>query len=691
MTEFCVWHHPDNELIRERYDLIMERIAAINSEEGPAGKGQEAFFKKTASRILLISRLIEQKESGALLTASEEELKAQNRALYEDLLPENYGVSYANPDYAAEQLGVRLGRLFSAVDTELYGMIAYALEGLYDRVTYLAELFVELYLICKDGEKVYPNCKQAFYWFMSDYSDVFVRDRIRELLDPSASYSASLFEAWDGKDPRIMYLTGEYIGEEERKMFSFLSTLPEEKIQKMADCFVDGYLRGYEVYRIDFSGKKTVDLRYQVGMERVIRAALKRFEAMGVKPAIYRRAVSSLNKRQNLHVGYYSLGPNPQFEYDHRFDDSFYLDPAFVTRKLEVMEAAYKEFREFCPVHGGPILVEGFGEERMELISKSTAASYTDKQKKLLTNLRSRQSALTEQYLPSDTISFCIVSYPLPGIGKDFEKIFEETIRVNTLDYQVYLKIHQHLIDALDQAQYVHVKGSGKNRTDIKVALWDCDPEKESKFENCLADVNIPLGEVFTSPKLTGTNGTLHVSRVYLRGLEFRNLMLKFEDGMVRDYSCMNFPEPEKNRSYIEENILFSHESLPLGEFAIGTNTTAYRMAKDYDIFDRLEILIAEKTGPHFAVGDTCYSHMEDLPVYNPDGKEIIARDNELVRAYRKSEPEKAYFSCHTDITIPYDELGSLAAVRADGTVTELIRDGRFVLPGCEELNEPLS
>ena len=36
--------------------------------------------------------------------------------------------------------------------------------------------------------------------------------------------------------------------------------------------------------------------------------------------------------------------------------------------------------------------------------------------------------------------------------------------------------------------------------------------------------------------------------------------------------------------------------------------------------------MIAEKTGPHFAVGDTCYSWAEDKKVYNPNGKEIIAR-----------------------------------------------------------------
>lgn len=67
-----------------------------------------------------------------------------------------------------------------------------------------------------------------------------------------------------------------------------------------------------------------------------------------------------------------------------------------------------------------------------------------------------------------------------------------------------------------------------------------------------------------------------------------------------------------------------------MGEFAIGTNTTAYRMARVYDIAAKMPILIAEKTGPHFAVGDTCYTYDEDNMTYNPDGKAIIARDNSV-------------------------------------------------------------
>ena len=144
----------------------------------------------------------------------------------------------------------------------------------------------------------------------------------------------------------------------------------------------------------------------------------------------------------------------------------------------------------------------------------------------------------------------------------------------------------------------------------------------------------------------------------------------------------------DKNKAFFKENVLFNHDTLPIGEFAIGTNTTAYVMAGRYDILYKLPILIVEKMGPHFALGDTCYSRSEDVKVYNPDGKEIISRDNEI-SVLRMSQPDKAYFNCHTDITIPYDEIGCIAAVYPDGTRKEIIKNGRFVLDGCEKLNEP--
>ena len=124
-----------------------------------------------------------------------------------------------------------------------------------------------------------------------------------------------------------------------------------------------------------------------------------------------------------------------------------------------------------------------------------------------------------------------------------------------------------------------------------------------------------------------------------------------------------------------------------MGEFAIGTNTTAYVVARKYQIEDKFPILIAEKTGPHFAIGDTCYSWSEENRVYNPNGKEIVAKDNS-VSILRKEDVTKAYFNCHTDITIPYDELGEISVVMADGTRIPILLDGKFVLAGTEVLNE---
>ena len=297
---------------------------------------------------------------------------------------------------------------------------------------------------------------------------------------------------------------------------------------------------------------------------------------------------------------------------------------------------------------------------------------------------------MVNTYIPGDERSFTIIAYPVPEIGEQYEEIFDEIIKINTLDASTYERVQQTLIDVLDQGTHVKILGAGDNRTDLTVQLYPLkDPLKETIFENCVADVNIPVGEVFTSPVLEGTNGVLHVSKVYLNELQYKDLELTFSNGMIADYTCKNFEREMENKEYIRENVLYRHPTLPLGEFAIGTNTMAYVAAKKYGIEEKMPILIAEKMGPHFAVGDTCYSWSEDIKVYNPNGKEIVARDNS-VSLKRKEDVSKAYFHCHTDITIPYEELGKIAVITKDGTEILLLENGKFVLPGTEILNEPL-
>ena len=368
---------------------------------------------------------------------------------------------------------------------------------------------------------------------------------------------------------------------------------------------------------------------------------------------------------------------------------ALYLDKKLNERRLSVLHSAYEEYQELAAVHAGPAVMEIFGEHPFMPETCQTALHFDEKQQALMVSYNSEAGQMVNHYIPGDERSFTIIAWPIPEIGGNYEEIFREIVKINNLDYHLYQGIQQKLIDTLDEGESVYIKGAGKNRTEMYVQLWQpADREKETIFENCVADVNIPVGEVFTSPKLTGTHGTLHVSQVYLNEFRYEDLELTFEDGKITAYTCRNFADEAENQQFIRANVLFNHETLPLGEFAIGTNTTAYMVAKQYDIGAKLPILIAEKMGPHFAVGDTCYSWSEDNPVYNPDGKEIIARDNEC-SLLRKTDVSKAYFNCHTDITIPYDELDRIEVVRPDGSRIPLIAGGRFVLPGTEELNRP--
>lgn len=677
-------------MIEMRYELAIERIENIKGENTVSEKYRD-YFRTLADFALLVDKLKEKIENGEYYKFSIEELECWNTHLYDDVLGEHYKTSYANPAFATEKFGIEYGRLLSFLYTELRGVIPYAFEKKTEYLDILFELFIEVYnQFEEENEPEYEHVRQTIYWYASDYCDVFLADRIKEQIDPEDNFAADLIMNSDFNDVRYLYYYGEYVSENEKRTAMHLNELPLETIQKMADVYTEGYRIGFVNTGKNLSKKATVNIRYTLGFERVIRIAIENFRKMGLKPTIYRAGVSVLTKRQHLKIGYYGGIANKQYEYDHKDDQALILDRQFMERKLEVMRTTYEQYKDLARRHAGPACMETFGEEPFTPVSKSEAVKLNDKQKEISLEYDSKSSQIVNSYIPGDERSFTIVAYPVPEIGDQYEEIFDEIIKINTLDAKVYEKVQQTIIDALDQGTSVHILGNNGNHTDLRVQLYKLkDPKKETIFENCVADVNIPVGEVFTSPVLEGTNGVLHVSQVYLNELLYKDLEVTFSNGMVADYSCKNFEHELENKEYFLDNVLYRHPTLPLGEFAIGTNTTAYVAAKKYNIADKMPILIAEKMGPHFAVGDTCYSWAEDIKVYNPNGKEIVARDNS-VSIQRKEDVSAAYFHCHTDITIPYEELKSITVECADGKEIEIIRDGIFVLPGTEILNEPL-
>lgn len=671
-----------------RYELAVSRIREMMDEETVEEKFRD-YFRTVGAFVLLIDETNQKLRSGSFEKYSMEELAAWNAKLYEDILPDVYDRSYGNPAYATEKLGAEYGPVLSALYAEIRGAIAYVYEQKIEYLDILFELFVEIYNQFEEGPVV-KNVQDTIYWYASDYCDVFVADRILEQVDASRSFATDIIRKSDLTDLRYLYSFGEYISASEIRTARHLLELDESVIAKMADVYTEGYRIGFVNTGKDLTKKKSVNIRYVLGFERVVKKAIENFEKMGLSPVIYRSGVSMLTKRQHLKIGYYGAIANKQYEYDHRDDQALFLDKKFVERKLEVMQTTYEHCKDLARVFAGPACIEMFGEEPFVPEVKEEVLTLNEKQQELSVSFDSRQSQLVNTYIPGDERSFTIIAYPVPEIGDKYEEIFDEIIRINTLDAKVYEKVQQTLIDALDQGTCVRILGGNGNCTDLTVQLHALkDREKETIFENCVADVNIPVGEVFTSPVLEGTNGLLHVSKVCLNELQYQDLKITFANGMIADYNCKNFERELENKEYIKEHVLHRQATLPLGEFAIGTNTTAYVAAKKYGIEDKMPILIAEKMGPHFAVGDTCYSWSEDIKVYNPNGKEIIARDNS-VSILRKEDVSKAYYHCHTDITIPYEELKRIYVITADGKEISLIENGEFVLPGTEILNEPL-
>lgn len=721
-TEYRECEAERAELLRERYELALGRIREIAEKSEIDGDFAD-YFRKTARFLMVLDETGRFIAGGGLENAPLEELAERNRRLYEDILPEHYDESYANPSYAAHQLCAEHGQLLAVLYAELRSMIPFVYEKDTEELVIRMELFIEVYgAYLGAAQEAYgqdipvlpepESIRQILYWFASDYEDMAASKRIRNLVVAQGddNLAVRILQSADLTDVRYLYAYGEYVNENALETARFLAQFPQETIATMADTCSEGYRIGFEATGKDLTRKRTADLEYPIGFERMMRRVMENLERLGLQPVCHRVPTSILYHPTLSKRGLHGDAANRQYEYDHKDDRALFLDKAYVNRMLEVSRTAFERYKQEALGYAGPVVLETFGEKDFSPINCPDAIAMDDAQNALWVDYRSRAGAQQREYILEEERSFTIIAFPVPEIksafgaeilsrydGNDAEQrnacyrdFFEEIIRVNTLDYQLYRRIQQTLIDALDAAEHCEVKGMGDNRTELRVQLRTlAHPDRETQFENCVADVNIPVGEVFTSPVLTGTRGVLHVTRVFLNGLEYRELEIRFEDGRISGYVCANFSTERENHDFIYENILFRHPTLPIGEFAIGTNTTAYVAARRYGVQEKLPILIAEKTGPHFAVGDTCYSHAEDIAVFNPDGKEIISRDNE-VSLLRKTDASKAYFNCHTDITIPYDELGELTAVRADGTRIPIIREGRFVLPGTEKLNEPL-
>ena len=109
-----------NQEVKERFELATARIREIAcGEVSGMPEAIQEYFHRTAVFLSLCADLYAAVEKGKMKKASLQKLQEENKIFYQDIMPENYGHSYANPAYAVEKLGEEFGRILSFLYTEL--------------------------------------------------------------------------------------------------------------------------------------------------------------------------------------------------------------------------------------------------------------------------------------------------------------------------------------------------------------------------------------------------------------------------------------------------------------------------------------------------------------------------------------------------------------------------------------------
>ena len=143
-----------NRQYEERHGLAVGRLRGIVSEE-TVSVPYVTYFQDIALFLLEVENVRRKVASGEWERYSLKEMHSLNEILYSDILGERYEKSYANPAFAAENLGLDMGRLLCMLYAEMRSGIPYAFEDRMDYLTILYELFIEVYNCFERAEEEY--------------------------------------------------------------------------------------------------------------------------------------------------------------------------------------------------------------------------------------------------------------------------------------------------------------------------------------------------------------------------------------------------------------------------------------------------------------------------------------------------------------------------------------------------------
>lgn len=232
-----------------------------------------------------------------------------------------------------------------------------------------------------------------------------------------------------------------------------------------------------------------------------------------------------------------------------------------------------------------------------------------------------------------------LAAYPTPTMsqlaGMSTEAFEQFYFDVCCLDYSRMSKAMDPLVALMEKTDKVQLLGPG---TDVTFSIQGIPAIK------CHGRVNIPDGEVFTSPVKDSVNGVLQYNTPSpYDGTVYENVRLEFKNGKIINATA-NYTERLNKVLDTDEGARY------IGEFAIGVNPYITRPMKD--------ILFDEKISGsiHFTPGEAC---------------DESANGN--------------HSAIHWDMVLMQTPEYGGGEIRFDGVTIR--RDGRFVLRELEGLN----
>jgi len=157
-----------------------------------------------------------------------------------------------------------------------------------------------------------------------------------------------------------------------------------------------------------------------------------------------------------------------------------------------------------------------------------------------------------------------IPSIPLANFYKcDFDEFSKMIIDGINLNYAELEKYATPLIDILNQKGKTVRIYSDARFTDLTFKLSGAGTEL------CAGKINIPDGEVFTSPELNSVNGTIMFGPSYYNGEFFKYIYCEFKDGVC----YKSLAESEERTNALNKILDVDPGARKVGEFALGLNT----------------------------------------------------------------------------------------------------------------------